>query len=57
MDKEVDVEKLRAKILELADENNPYSQEDFEKEFGKSSIEKVSDTFKLDFKFSNKSTN
>lgn len=57
MDKQThDLEYIKAKILELADPNNSYSQEDFDKEFNsKSNI--TNDDFKVKVQFVNNSKN
>ena len=55
-----DLDKMRARVLEIADENNPYSQEDFNNEFGGTglaTLETNQDFYKLKFNFVNKSTN
>lgn len=46
---------IKAKTLLLADPNSGYTQEDFDKEFGK--VEASIDWYKLKLKYSNKSTN
>lgn len=52
------IEKMRARVLELADPNNPYSQKDFNEEFGNESfLIAESNTFKIKLDFSNKSNN
>lgn len=50
-----DIDKMRARILDIADPNNPYSQEDFDKEFTLKEFDLGQN--KIPFKFSNKSTN
>ena len=50
-----DLDKMKAKVLEIADPDNPYTQEDFNKEFGVASYEPNS--YKLRLEFSNKSNN
>jgi dUTP pyrophosphatase len=55
-----DLELMKARVLEIADPNNPYSQEDFNKEFGKAGLGvSVSnpDFYKIKFGFANKSNN
>lgn len=50
----VDLEKMRQRVLDMNDPQNPYSQEDFNKEFN--STPNLSD-YKLDLKTCNKSDN
>jgi dUTP pyrophosphatase len=54
-----DLEYMREKIFEIADPDNPYTQQDFDKEFGstQSTISVDENAYKLLFQFSNKSTN
>jgi len=54
-----DLEKMRARVLEIIDPNNPYTQEDFNKEFNRTGIVSSSSGSdnKLKFSFSNKSNN
>lgn len=55
------VEKMRLRILDIADPNNPYTQEDFDIEFNKAngyiSIDTDPDLYKMKFEFVNTSTN
>lgn len=53
------IDKMRARLLDVIDPNNPYSQEDFDKEFSSSmsTISVDEDYHKLKLRFSNKSTN
>ena len=53
-----DEAKIKERMLEVLDDNNPYTQEDFDKEFsiGKMSIAPL-EQYKIQFKFANKSTN
>jgi dUTP pyrophosphatase len=53
------VEKMRARLLEVVDPNNPYSQEDFDNEFtsNPSTISVDEDYYKIKLSFLNKSTN
>lgn len=52
-------DKMRARLLEVVDQNSPYTQEDFDKEFSsnQSSILVDEDYYKIKLSFSNKSTN
>lgn len=50
------LDKMRAKVLEIADPDNPYTQEDFNKEFGNLTSTNPN-SYKLDIEFSNKSNN
>jgi len=50
------LDEMKAKVLLMADPNSGYTQEDFNKEFG-GTMESNSDSFKIKFKFSNKSSN
>ncbi len=53
-----DIEKMRLKVLEIADPNSPYTQEDFNKEFaGVHTMTGDQDFYKVKFKFANKSRN
>ena len=52
-----DIDLMRRRVLEIADPNNPYSQEDFNKEFGGNTNTDNFKSFKLNFNFSNKSKN
>ncbi len=52
-----DIEKMKARVLEIADPNNSYSQEDFNKEFGGSFPIIESDPYKIKLNFVNKSNN
>lgn len=53
------VEKMRARLLEVVDPNNPYTQEDFDQEFSSNltTITVDEDYYKIKLRFSNKSTN
>jgi dUTP pyrophosphatase len=53
------IDKMRARLLEVVDQNSPYTQEDFDKEFlsNHSSILVDEDYYKIKLSFSNKSTN
>ena len=54
----LDLEKMKAKVLLIADPNSGYTQEDFNKEFGgETPIVVDPDLYKVKFKFANKSTN
>lgn len=54
-----EIEKMRAKLLEVVDPNNPYSQEDFDNEFSSifSTITVDENYHKIKLRFSNISTN
>ena len=55
-----DIDKMKLRVLEIADPNNPYSQEDFNQEFGNmygATIVDNPDLYKLKIKFLNKSNN
>ena len=47
--------RMKARIMQIADPNDPYSQEDFNKEF--SNTNQPEGQFKFEVKFTNKSTN
>lgn len=49
-----DVEKMRRRVLEISDPNNPYTQEDFDKEFG---VKIAIDDYRIKLKYVNKSNN
>lgn len=49
------IHKMRQRVLDMIDENNPYSQEDFNKEFSKNMVKL--EPVKLNLLFSNLSTN
>jgi dUTP pyrophosphatase len=49
-----DVEKMRQRVLDISDPNNPYTQEDFDKEF---SVKIAIDDFKIKLKYVNNSNN
>jgi dUTP pyrophosphatase len=49
------IERMRERLFEVIDENNPYSQEDFDKEFSTNTFD--FEGSKLNLLFSNKSTN
>jgi dUTP pyrophosphatase len=53
------VDRMRAKLLEVVDPNNPYTQEDFDQEFSSNmaTITVDEDYYKIKLRFSNKSTN
>jgi dUTP pyrophosphatase len=54
------IEKMRARISQIADPEDPYTQEDFDKEFSDSTSKNISvdqDFWKIKLKFSNKSNN
>jgi dUTP pyrophosphatase len=53
------VERMRARLLEVVDPNNPYTQEDFDQEFSNNmaTITVDEDYYKIKLRFSNKSTN
>ena len=52
------VERMRARILQISDPDDPYTQEDFDKEFSQATtITADPDYFKLRVYFANKSTN
>lgn len=54
-----DIEKMRERVLEIADPNNPYTQEDFNKEFGGTmmNIAPISNDYRIKLYFTNKSNN
>ncbi len=52
-----DISLMRQRVLEIADPSNPYTQEDFDKEFGQTMTIVSEDTYKLKLHFSNQSTN
>lgn len=52
-----DISLMRQRVLEIADPSNPYTQEDFDKEFGQTMTIATEDTYKLKLHFSNQSTN
>ena len=53
-----DISLMRQRVLEIADPSNPYTQEDFDKEFGATmNIAVDEDHYKLKLHFSNQSTN
>lgn len=53
-----DISLMRQRVLEIADPSNPYTQEDFDKEFGSTmNIVVDEDLYKLKLHFSNQSTN
>lgn len=53
------VDRMRARLLEVVDPNNPYTQEDFDLEFSSNlaTITVDEDYYKIKLRFSNKSTN
>ena len=52
------IDRIRDRIAELSDSSNPYSQEDFNKEFsGASTVTFNNDPYKIGVGFSNKSNN
>ena len=54
-----DIEKMRKRVLEIADPSNPYSQPDFDKEFGGVQTVSISQNqdFRMKVNFVNKSNN
>lgn len=55
-----DLEKMKVRVLEIMDPNNPYTQEDFNKEFNGTSVNSFEydpEHYKLKFPYSNKSNN
>lgn len=50
-----DINKMREKVLMIADPSNPYTQADFDKEFGGPVTN--TNTYKMSIKFANKSNN
>jgi len=50
-----DIEKMRQRVMEMADPKNPYSQEDFNAEFNQTTM--TAFDFRIPLKFTNKSTN
>lgn len=53
-----DEAKIKEKMLQVLDENNPYSQADFDKEFNSNTMNIAPmEQYKILFKFANKSTN
>jgi dUTP pyrophosphatase len=53
-----DNEKIKARMLEVLDDNNSYTQEDFDKEFNINTMNIAPiEQYKIQFKFANKSTN
>ena|ERR1035437_971916 len=52
-----DLDEMKAKVLLIADPNSDYTQEDFNKEFGGPVSSFSTDSFKIKFKFANKSSN
>lgn len=53
-----DIDKMRQRVLEIADPENPYTQEDFNKEFGGVGFGTIApDDYKIKLHFTNKSTN
>lgn len=50
-----DLELMKSRVLDIVDTTNPYTQEDFNKEFGGPNINP--DLYKINFSFANKSTN
>jgi len=55
-----DIQKMKERVLEIADPSNPYSQADFDKEFGgamNGNIVNVSNDFRMKVNFVNKSNN
>jgi dUTP pyrophosphatase len=52
------VELMRSRILDIVDDNNPYTQEDFDKEFSSNFASvNLDENYKLDFDFVNVSDN
>lgn len=53
-----DIQKMKDRVLEIADPNNPYTQADFEKEFGGNSIMNTSPKdYRQQINFKNESSN
>jgi dUTP pyrophosphatase len=51
------IELMKERVLEIADPNNPYSQEDFNEEFNMGTIAVNPDAHKVQFAFKNESSN
>lgn len=51
------IEKMRLRIQEIADPNNPYSQEDFDVEFSSKNFTHDTSTYKISVGFKNESDN
>lgn len=51
------IDRMRVRVLELADSNNPYSQEDFDKEFNSEIFYENIEEYKINIDLVNKSTN
>jgi dUTP pyrophosphatase len=51
------IEKMRLRIQEIADPNNPYSQEDFDVEFSRKNFTHDTSTYKISVGFKNESDN
>ena len=53
-----DLDKMKARALDIVDPNNPYTLEDFNKEFGsKTKLTSEIESFKIKFNFINISNN
>ena len=52
-----DIDKMKQRVVEIADPNNPYTQEDFNKEFGVSTMTIAPNDLRIKLHFTNKSTN
>jgi dUTP pyrophosphatase len=52
-----DLDKMKARVLEIADPSNPYTQEDFNEEFNVGTISVNPDLHKIKFEFKNESDN
>lgn len=52
----INIEQMRARVLEIADPSTPYTQSDFDKEFGSLTIDQTKD-FRIPVNFVNESTN
>lgn len=52
-----DITEMKKRVLEIADPNNPYTQADFDKEFGGTFSLAPTQDYRFKIKFKNKSTN
>lgn len=52
-----DIQKMKDRVLEIADPNNPYSQDDFNKEFGTQQATFVPKDYRQQINFKNESNN
>lgn len=52
-----EIEKMRARLLDVIDQNSGYTQEDFDKEFSNTMNNKSDNDYRINFKFVNKSNN